>query len=124
MSEATHDLAAGIRASDLADGAMLSGQVGEDTVLLARRGDEFFALDAFCTHYHAPLADGALIGDTIRCPWHHACFELRSGAALGAPAMRPLRKWSVTREGEMVRVGAVVETPSAAPSPSDEHVVI
>lgn len=82
------DLEQGVRMSDLADGGMLAGRVGDDDVLLVRKGDEFFALDAFCTHYHGPLAEGLLVGETIRCPWHHACFELRTGSAAGGTRRR------------------------------------
>src|SRR5688572_21653702 len=98
------DLQQGILMSALADGGMISGHVGEDAVLLVRKGDEFFALDATCSHYGAPLADGALVGETIRCPWHHACFSIRTGSAVAAPAMRPLRVFSTVVNGEVVRV--------------------
>src|SRR5262249_24977734 len=66
------DLAAGIPFADLADGAMLQGHVGADPVLLARRCGEIFAVGALCTHYHGALADGLMVGDTVRCPLHHA----------------------------------------------------
>ena len=64
-----------------------------------------FAVGAKCTHYGAPLADGVVVGETVRCPWHHACFSLRSGEALAAPAFDPLARWSVERRGELVMVG-------------------
>ena len=76
------DLSQGVAFTDLADGGMLLGHVGDEQVLLARRGDELFAVGAHCTHYHGPLAEGLLVGDTVRCPWHHACFSLRTGEAL------------------------------------------
>src|SRR5688500_14660355 len=104
---------------------MLAGKVGDEEVLLVRKGDEFFALDAFCTHYHGPLAEGLLVGDTIRCPWHHACFELRTGSAAGAPAMRPLRVYSTVRSGDTVRVvpdAHVVANPPSTIEPV--HIVI
>jgi NADPH-dependent 2,4-dienoyl-CoA reductase/sulfur reductase-like enzyme/nitrite reductase/ring-hydroxylating ferredoxin subunit len=89
------DLAQGIPAADLRDGGMLVGHVGEANVLLARRGSEVFAIDAACSHYNGPLADGLLVDDTVRCPWHHACFSLRTGEALGPPALSALACWAV-----------------------------
>jgi NADPH-dependent 2,4-dienoyl-CoA reductase/sulfur reductase-like enzyme/nitrite reductase/ring-hydroxylating ferredoxin subunit len=81
---------------------MLAGHVGEETVLLARQGAEFFAIDGTCTHYGGPLAEGLMVGDTVRCPWHHACFSLRTGEALRAPALSSLACWSVERrEGKV-----------------------
>jgi len=89
------DLAQGIPAADLAEGAMLTGHVGADEVLLARQGGRLFALSAHCTHYHGPLVDGILVGDTVRCPWHHAHFSLQTGEAVAAPALSPLSCWKV-----------------------------
>src|SRR5690606_38832783 len=89
------DLAAGIPLDGLADGGKLVGHVGDDEVLVVRRGDEVFAVGALCTHYHGPLGKGLVVEDTVRCPWHHACFDLRTGEALGAPAFSPLACWSV-----------------------------
>jgi NADPH-dependent 2,4-dienoyl-CoA reductase/sulfur reductase-like enzyme/nitrite reductase/ring-hydroxylating ferredoxin subunit len=96
------DLALGVALAALADGALLAGHVGDDAVLLARRGDECFAVGATCTHYGAPLADGLLVDDTVRCPWHHACFSLRTGEALRAPALAPLACWATeVRDGRV-----------------------
>ena len=72
--------------------------------MLARQDGEFFAVDGLCTHYSAPLSDGLLVGTTVRCPWHHACFDLRSGAALRAPALRPLASWNVRVENDRVMI--------------------
>jgi apoptosis-inducing factor 3 len=98
------DLAEGISIANMPDGHMLLGHVDKDPVLLARRGDEIFAIDATCSHYGGPLAQGLVVGDTVRCPWHHACFSLRSGEALRAPAISPLACWSVERRVDMVFV--------------------
>ena len=108
------DLAAGISAAELTDGRPLVGHVGDENVMLIRRGDEIFATGATCTHYSGPLDEGLVVGDTVRCPWHHACFDLRSGEALRAPALQPIPCWSVVREGERVRVG---DKRVAAPTP-------
>ena len=91
------DLTLGIAVDDLADGAMLAGHVGEEAVLLARRGNAFFAIGATCSHYGGPLAQGLVVDDTVRCPWHHACFSLRTGEALRA--LRSARSPLVDRAG-------------------------
>src|SRR5690348_10757786 len=93
------DLAAGVAADQVAEGAMLAGHVGGEPVLVARVGGELFAVGATCTHYSGPLAEGILVGDTVRCPWHHACFSLRSGEALRAPALNPIDCWKVETSG-------------------------
>jgi len=96
------DLTLGIAVDDMADGGMLAGHVGKESVLLARRGDEFFALGATCSHYSGPLAQGLVVDDTVRCPWHHACFSLRTGEALRAPALSPVACWvTELREGKV-----------------------
>jgi len=95
------DLAQGIPLDELADGGMIGGHVGEEAVLLARRGDEFFAIGSSCSHYGGPLADGLVVADTVRCPWHHARFSLRTGEAVAAPAFNPVSCWRVqTRDGK------------------------
>lgn len=96
------DLREGIALAELADGGKLMGHVGDEQVLLVRRGAEVFAVAAHCTHYHGPLGEGLVVGDTVRCPWHHACFDLRTGEALRAPALGPVEVWSVEqRDGRI-----------------------
>jgi NADPH-dependent 2,4-dienoyl-CoA reductase/sulfur reductase-like enzyme/nitrite reductase/ring-hydroxylating ferredoxin subunit len=107
------DLAKGIAVSTIADGSMILGHALGEPVLLVRRRDEFFAIGAVCTHYGAPLADGLLVGDTVRCPWHHACFSLRTGEALRAPALDPVSCWHVEQHDGTAYVGTKVE--AAAP---------
>ena len=100
------DLAQGIPLSDLGDGSMLLGHVGDEAVLIARRGKDLFAVGATCTHWGGPLAEGLLVGDTVRCPWHHGCFSLRTGEPLRAPALDPIARWSVELRDGRVHVGA------------------
>jgi NADPH-dependent 2,4-dienoyl-CoA reductase/sulfur reductase-like enzyme/nitrite reductase/ring-hydroxylating ferredoxin subunit len=82
----------------------LLGHVGDQAVLLVRSSAEIFAIDAHCSHYHGPLAEGLVVGDSIRCPWHHACFDLRTGEAARAPALTPLAVWQVELEGDRIFV--------------------
>ena len=106
------DLAQGIPLGDLADGGMIGGHVGEEPVLLARRGDEFFAIGSACSHYGGPLAQGLAVDDTVRCPWHHARFSLRTGEAIGAPAFNPVACWRVDKRDGKACVREKIE-PSA-----------
>jgi len=94
-SAAGPDLARGVAFAELQDGGMLLGHVGGEQVMLIRQGSDVFALGAHCTHYHAPLTDGIVVDGMIRCPWHHARFDLRTGEAVRAPAFSPLACWSV-----------------------------
>ena len=72
------DLTLGISLSEFT-GETLLGHVGGEDVLLVRSGSDIFAIDAYCSHYHGPLAEGLVVDESIRCPWHHACFDLRTG---------------------------------------------
>jgi apoptosis-inducing factor 3 len=96
------DLRDGVDIGNMADGAMVSGRIDSEKALLVRRGDEYFVVGAECTHYHGALASGLTVGDTIRCPLHHACFSLRTGAALRAPAFDPIACWRVERTADKV----------------------
>jgi apoptosis-inducing factor 3 len=109
------DLSQGIPRDQLADGRMLVGYVGGEDVLLVRRGQDIFAIGAHCTHYHGPLVDGLVVGDTVRCPWHHACFDLRTGEALAAPALSPIACWVVEERDGKVYVREQHEQPRPKP---------
>jgi apoptosis-inducing factor 3 len=98
------DLTAGIAIAEIASGQMLVGHVGGDAVLLARQGDAFFAIGATCSHYSGPLGEGLLVGDTVRCPWHHARFCLRTGEAIAAPAFNAVPCWRVEKRGDKIFV--------------------
>jgi apoptosis-inducing factor 3 len=107
------DFRNGFSVRDLPDGGMVLGQVDAEDVILVRRGVEFFALGASCTHYHGPLSDGLVVGDTLRCPWHHACFSLRTGEALRAPALDPISCWRVEKVGDKAFVREKLAQPAA-----------
>src|SRR5438094_5897205 len=96
------DLAEGVEESALREGTPLLGHAGGEPVVLVRSGADVLAVGAVCTHYHGPLAEGLVVGDSIRCPWHHASFDLRTGEAVQAPAFDPLPCWPVEqREGRI-----------------------
>ena len=107
---ANPDLSQGVVLSEFS-GATLLGHVGDEEVLLVRAGPEIFAINAHCSHYHGPLAEGLVAGESIRCPWHHACFDLRTGEATRAPALNPLAVWKVEQEGNRIFVRQKREQP-------------
>ncbi|MBS2021813.1 MAG: FAD-dependent oxidoreductase [Deltaproteobacteria bacterium] len=117
------DLAAGVTLADLREGVPLLGHVGDDAVMLVKSGAEVFATGATCTHYSGPLAEGLVVDGTVRCPWHHACFDLRTGEAKG-PALNALACHEVVREGALVKVGGKKSAPRAVPSIALKSVVI
>ena len=103
------DFAQGVPLADLVEGSMILGHVAGEAVVLARAGGALFAIGAECTHYHGPLAEGMLVADTVRCPWHHACFSLRTGEALRAPALNPVACWRVEQQDGKIYVREKLE---------------
>jgi NADPH-dependent 2,4-dienoyl-CoA reductase/sulfur reductase-like enzyme/nitrite reductase/ring-hydroxylating ferredoxin subunit len=120
------DLRRGISAADVPDGGMVAGHVDGEAVLLARRGDEWFAIGAACTHYSGPLPEGLIVDDTVRCPWHHGCFSLRTGEALRPPPLNDLPCWNVELRDGRVFVEAKREPArrGARRSKAPERIVI
>ena len=120
------DLKNGIPLTSIPDGGKLLGVVDEDEVLLVRRGTELLAVGAHCTHYNGPLAEGLVVNDEVRCPWHHACFSLRTGEALRAPALDPIQCWRVEQVGEevFVREKAAPVGPKRASTPSHPSSIV
>ncbi len=108
------DLAMGVDEQELVKSGKLVGHVGDEAVLLVADGDDIFAVGAHCTHYHGPLVDGVSAGGSIRCPWHHACFDLRTGEALHAPAFDALGHWRVERQDGKVFVREKLASPPRA----------
>src|SRR6202795_1872243 len=104
------DLTKGVGSGDFVDDKLL-GHVGDEEVLLVRSGGEIFAVDAHCSHYHGPLAEGLVGGESVRCPWHHACFDLRTGEGAGSRALSPIAVWKVEHEGSRIFVRQKVEQP-------------
>jgi NADPH-dependent 2,4-dienoyl-CoA reductase/sulfur reductase-like enzyme/nitrite reductase/ring-hydroxylating ferredoxin subunit len=115
------NFAKGLPLSKAPNEEVMAGHVDGEPVLLSRFGGKWGAVGGLCTHYGAPLADGLVLGETIHCPWHHACFNLRSGEALAAPAFDPLQTWKVSVEGDVVFVRERGKGPRRAPAKPAER---
>ena len=118
------DLTKGVPAAELREGVMIAGRIREDQILLVRDGGEVLAVGAMCTHYGGPLAEGTVMKGTIRCPWHHACFELKTGAVLRSPALAPLPRWRVEQRGDRFFVSEPIGPVPHSPSGGPESIVI
>jgi NADPH-dependent 2,4-dienoyl-CoA reductase/sulfur reductase-like enzyme/nitrite reductase/ring-hydroxylating ferredoxin subunit len=116
MTKISVDLIAGVPADSLRIGESLEGKAGDDDVLLVRDHDRWFAVGAHCTHYHGPLAEGLIVDGTVRCPLHHACFDLKSGDAVRAPALDSLPCWRVEQRDGRVFVRERMQ-PRVPPAP-------
>src|SRR5690606_5117430 len=119
------DFTLGIELSEIPEEGMVLGNAHGQGVLLIRHRGEISAVGATCTHYGAPLADGLVSDGTLRCPWHHACFNARTGALEGPPALNDLPCWKVERVGSKIVVGEPLRAaPKAAPERAPTSVVI
>jgi NADPH-dependent 2,4-dienoyl-CoA reductase/sulfur reductase-like enzyme/nitrite reductase/ring-hydroxylating ferredoxin subunit len=118
------DLGVGVSLASLIEGKPLLGHVGDEAVMLVKRGGEVYAVSATCTHYSGPLAEGLIVDDTVRCPLHHACFDLRTGEPLRAPALNPIACYQVEHLGANVRVGAKLVVPRKTRPPGDPGTIV
>src|SRR5262249_24206948 len=119
------DFEKGYETETLPDGEMLLGHAFGEPVLVARRGDDLFAIGATCTHYGGPFAKG-LMGDcTMHCPWHHAVFGFCTGESIAAPALNDVGCYTVEKRGERFFVtGKVDRKLERRPKSSPVSVVI
>src|SRR5438045_1084869 len=119
------DFEQGCEIAKLSEGEMLLGHASGEAILVARRGDELFAIGATCTHYGGPLAEGLMVDCTVRCPWHHARFDLRTGEAIAAPALNNVTRYKIDKRREQFFVtGKIDERPVRKPKSSPASVVI
>ena len=119
------DFEKGFNIDDMPDGTMLLGHAFNEAVLVSRLGDELFAIGATCTHYGGPLAKGLMVDCTVRCPWHHARFDLRTGEAMAAPALNDVACYKIDKRGEQFFVtGKIDQKPVRKPKSSPASVVI
>lgn len=119
------DLKEGVVIDSLKSGQKLLGHADGLPVLLVREGENFYAIGAKCSHYGADLNDGLMSDGIIRCPWHHACFDVKTGEATKAPALNPIPTWNTEIENGMVFVRNQRSVPPARErKPTKEHFVI
>ncbi len=77
---------------------------GERRIVLARTEHGYAAFNDRCTHRGGPLSDGALVGDTVQCPWHGSQFDVMTGRVNAGPATEPIGTYAVEERGGRVRI--------------------
>ena len=118
------DFSEGISLAQIPAEGTLAGRVGDEPVLLSRLGGELFAIGGACTHYGGNLGDGVAEEGIVRCPLHHACFDLRTGAALRTPALDPVGRWQVEIENGRAFVRSKIERTEPARGENDVRNVV
>src|ERR1700733_699910 len=118
------DLKSRFELDKLIENEPFTGHYEGEAVILVRQGDHVFALAGACTHYGGPLAEGLLVGNTIRCPWHHARFNIHTGEAEGAPALNPVSCFHVRRQGNTVVVTGEMEADLRVACPQNPSSVV
>lgn len=117
----------GVAVVEVADGEMILGHADDKPVVLARIGGDVFAVSGRCTHYGGPVGRGLFDGELVRCPWHHAAFDVRTGRAARAPALNPLPRFEVEERDGRLYVGKQIEyewSPPTIEEPPDSVVVV
>lgn len=75
--------------AELQENQLTRVEVRDVSILLVRRGGQIFALAETCSHLGGPLSEGALIDNSVRCPWHGSRFSLEDGNVIDGPATHP-----------------------------------
>ncbi|MBI1953491.1 MAG: non-heme iron oxygenase ferredoxin subunit [Candidatus Omnitrophica bacterium] len=73
-------------------------------IALFNLGGSFYAIDNSCTHVGGPLAEGAVDGEAVECPWHGARFNIKSGDVLSAPAGENVLSYKVRVSGSDIEI--------------------
>ncbi|MGA7537383.1 MAG: Rieske 2Fe-2S domain-containing protein [Steroidobacteraceae bacterium] len=92
------------RIGDVRTGGMLEINVGSRSIVLCRTREGWFAVDNICTHAYSKLSEGRLRKTRLTCPLHGGSFDCRTGAAIAAPAVAPLKTYAVRVIGEEVQI--------------------
>lgn len=90
----------GSAATLLEDGGMTRLELEGKPVVVARAEGSYYAFGGNCPHWGAPLNEGVLNGHTLMCPWHHACFDVRTAERLEPPAFNDLARYPVRVDGD------------------------
>ncbi len=92
------------KTSDIASSQMKSYTIDENSIVVCNVDGSYYAFQDVCSHQELPLADGALTGKTVHCPWHGAQFDITTGEATHMPAVAPIVTYLVRVEADVIYV--------------------
>ncbi|QGJ68466.1 Ferredoxin subunit of nitrite reductase and ring-hydroxylating dioxygenase [Planctomycetales bacterium 10988] len=92
------------KVSEIPASGILPVEVEDQFLIIVHQDGEYFALEDQCSHAAVPLSDGNLEEGAIVCPMHGAKFDIRSGAALTMPAIRPIQSFPVKVEDDDIYI--------------------
>ncbi len=95
------------KTSDIPEGEMKLVEIGEERILLSNIEGNFYAIGDTCSHAEASLSDGYIEGEEVECPFHGACFNLKTGLNTSPPAYEPVPCYPVSIQGDDI----LIETP-------------
>lgn len=90
--------------TDLVEDEPLPVTIGDERIALYLLDGSVHATHNVCTHQFALLSDGYMEDGCIECPLHQGRFDIRTGAAMCAPATAPVRVYDVRVEGDSIMV--------------------
>lgn len=91
------------RLDQLQEGESLRVQLEDFVLAVIKSGGQVYAIQEFCTHRFGPLSEGRYDKETVECPWHGSCFNLRTGQVIHGPAKEPIKTFPVeVRDGNIL----------------------
>jgi nitrite reductase/ring-hydroxylating ferredoxin subunit len=90
--------------SDVAPGQTVLVHLDGQGVAVFNLDGTFHATQAECTHEGGPLNEGKMDGETVTCPWHGSCFNVKTGEVVHGPARQPIQTFRVTIDGAIGRI--------------------
>jgi len=94
-----------LKLSDLAENKAVKVELDGRDICVVRQGREVFAIADLCSHEEASLSEGDVTTGRVECWLHGAEFDLRTGEVVTPPASAPVEIYSVSIEGDTVRIG-------------------
>lgn len=91
------------KVGDIPEGEGRAFPVGNRTVAVFFAQNRYFAIDDFCPHQGASLAEGYVDGCTVACAWHHWRFSIEDGTWLDNPKIS-IDKFNVRVVGDEIQV--------------------